>query len=553
MSSVLPSLSVYPRQRKIYLFLALLFASTLIQLWPLYHLQPLRVILRVGACNMLIILSLTAFYRLLVGKILALGGSLLLTVNFMIALCTWEIYQSDFNIVFAMSILETHWAEVKSMTGMYISWMPVCVIYFLLTYFSIHNGAKCLSSKIQRAAMVILLIFLAWFTYSQWKKQQKDGLGGYYPLSARALKVTPFYVASNFIVAYRDIAFAKELKQIDIDLPGLTTKDTDIDTYVIIIGESARRSNMSLYGFEQNTTPVQNTIAPQALIFDNAISPAAATVTSIPMILSKASTESFTAADLSNNIVTLANKAGFQTTWLSTQNVVGKHNNYITLIGSASNKSQWMTGEYDDALLPHLDEALKEKGKKLIMLHINGSHEIACTRYPEWADKFKTGNKYEDCYNNSILFTDYVIGEVIKRLEGSKSSLLYFSDHGLEKNPDIPSLYMHGADTPSKEAYDVPQFIWYSSEALNSQSRKLGHIRENYSLLNNYAMMLDWLGISTGETRCNSPLSECYRPATSIPVTDGSRAKVFEYKDLRDTFASPKKKIPYREASPNPL
>lgn len=354
MSSVLPSLSVYPRQRKIYLFLALLFASTLIQLWPLYHLQPLRVILRVGACNMLIILSLTACYRLLVGKILALGVSLLLTVNFMIALCTWEIYQSDFNIVFAMSILETHWAEVKSMTGMYISWMPVCVIYFLLTYFSIHNGAKCLSSKIQHAAMVILLIFLAWFTYSQWKKQQKDGLGGYYPLSARALKVTPFYVASNFIVAYRDIAFAKELKQIDIDLPGLTTKDTDIDTYVIIIGESARRSNMSLYGFEQNTTPVQNTIAPQALIFDNAISPAAATVTSIPMILSKASTESFTAADLSNNIVTLANKAGFQTTWLSTQNVVGKHNNYITLIGSASNKSQWMTGEYDDALLPIL-------------------------------------------------------------------------------------------------------------------------------------------------------------------------------------------------------
>lgn len=235
MSSVLPSLSVYPRQRKIYLFLALLFASTLIQLWPLYHLQPLRVILRVGACNMLIILSLTACYRLLVGKILALGVSLLLTVNFMIALCTWEIYQSDFNVVFAMSILETHWAEVKSMTGMYISWMPVCVIYFLLTYFSIHNGAKCLSSKIQRAAMVILLIFLAWFTYSQWKKQQKDGLGGYYPLSARALKVTPFYVASNFIVAYRDIAFAKELKQIDIDLPGLTTKDTDIDTYVIII------------------------------------------------------------------------------------------------------------------------------------------------------------------------------------------------------------------------------------------------------------------------------------------------------------------------------
>ncbi|MEJ9963688.1 phosphoethanolamine transferase [Escherichia albertii] len=553
MSFVLHSLSVYPRQRKIYLFLGLLFSSTLIQLWPLYHLQSLRVILRVGTCNILIILSLTACYRLWIGKILALGVSLILAVNFMIALCSWEIYQSDFNNIFAMSILETHWAEVKSMTEMYLSWIPVCVMYFFLTYFSIDSGAKCLSSKIQRAAVMALLIFLAWFTYSQWKKQQKDSLGGYYPLSARVLKVTPFYVASNFIVAYRDIAFAKEIKQIDIDLPVLTIKDTNIDTYVIIIGESARRSNMGLYGFEQNTTPVQNSIAPQALIFDHAISPAAATVTSIPMILSKATTESFTAADLSNNIVAVANKGGFNTTWLSTQNVVGKHNNYITLIGTTSNQSQWMTGKYDDALLLYLDEALKQKGKKLIMLHISGSHEIACTRYPEWADKINTGNKYEDCYNNSILFTDYIIGEVIKRLQGRKSSLLYFSDHGLEKNPDIPSLYMHGADTPSKEAYDVPQFIWYSSESLNGQPRKLGHIRENYSLLNNYAMILDWLGISTNEPRCNSPLSECYRPATSIPVTDGSRAKVFEYKDLRDTFTSPKKKTPYREASPNPL
>ncbi|WP_301005541.1 MULTISPECIES: hypothetical protein [unclassified Escherichia] len=72
-------------------------------------------------------------------------------------------------------------------------------------------------------------------------------------------------------------------------------------------------------------------------------------------------------------------------------------------------------------------------------------------------------------------------------------------------------------------------------------------------MLNNYAMILDWLGISTHEEHCNSPLSQCYRPHSSIPVTDGTRAKIYEYKDLRDTFTSPKKKVSYREASPNPL
>lgn len=76
-----------------------------------------------------------------------------------------------------------------------------------------------------------------------------------------------------------------------------------------------------------------------------------------------------------------------------------------------------------------------------------------------------------------------------------------------------------------------------------SQPRKLGHIQEVYSLLNNYAMILDWLGISTHEEHCNSPLSQCYRPHSSIPVTDGTRAKIYEYKDLRDTFTSPKKRF----------
>ena len=553
MSFVLPSITAYPRQSKKYIFIALLLVSVLFQLWPVYFLQPLRVILRVGICNLLIILCLIGCYRLFVGKIAALGVSLLLTINFMVALCTWQIYQSEFNIIFAMSIMETHWSEVKTMSGLYLSWMPVCVVYVLLTYFSIHMGVKCVSTKVQCASLVILLIFISWFSYNQWSKQKKDGLGGYSPLSSRVLRFTPFYTAADFIIAYRDISFAREIKQIDVDLPGLIAKETDIENYVIIVGESVRRSNMSLYGFGINTTPVQNEIGPQALIFDNAVSPAAATVTSVPMILSKATTESFTAADLSNNVIAVANKVGYQTTWLSTVGMSGKHNNYITLIGRSSPNTHWVSEEYDDSLLPLLDEALKVKGKKLILLHGNGSHEIACTRYPEWADKIKTGDKYEDCYNNSIQFTDYIIGEIMKRLEGSKSSLLYFSDHGLEKNPNIPSYYMHAADTPSKEAYDVPQFIWYSQAAIASQPRKLGHIQEVYSLLNNYAMILDWLGVSTHEEHCNSPLSQCYRPHSSIPVTDGTRAKIYEYKDLRDTFTSPKKNVSYREASPNPL
>ncbi len=64
----------------------------------------------------------------------------------------------------------------------------------------------------------------------------------------------------------------------------------------------------------------------------------------------------------------------------------------------------------------------------------------------------------------------------LKRLQGSASSLLYFSDHGWKKNPQLNSLYMHGSRNPSKEAYQVPQFIWYSQQALNAQKRAVGWV-----------------------------------------------------------------------------
>lgn len=55
---------------------------------------------------------------------------------------------------------------------------------------------------------------------------------------------------------------------------------------------------------------------------------------------------------------------------------------------------------------------------------------MACDRYPESADILDTSNKYEDCYNNAIRFTDYFIGEVAKRLQSSASSILYFQITG---------------------------------------------------------------------------------------------------------------------------
>ena len=44
-----------------------------------------------------------------------------------------SVYQSEFNTVFAMSILGTHLAEAKSMSGLYLHCLPAAAAYCLVT------------------------------------------------------------------------------------------------------------------------------------------------------------------------------------------------------------------------------------------------------------------------------------------------------------------------------------------------------------------------------------------------------------------------------------
>lgn len=523
----------------------------LIQIWPAAFTQPLRFVIRIAICNALILLSAAAIYRYFWGKIASVLLTTALTLNFAISFCTWRIYQSEFSSVFAMSILTTHIREVSSMLGLFTHYFPIIALYFIITIFAIHSLADNISTTFKRCGISLLIVFFAWYTSANWLKQRKD-LEVYYPLSSRILINTPFYVASEFIIAERDNKLAEHIYKQDIQYPAVRLSDTGIENFVVIVGESARRSNMQLYGFSLNTTPVVSAFRNNMLVFEHAIAPASATVLAVPMILSRADADHFTVNDLADNIIRIATKAGFYTEWISAQGNSGKSNNYVVAIASLSQKAQWIDTRYDEELLPELDKALTVHGRKLIVLHINGSHELACIRYPDSADYYHTDDKYEDCYNNAIRYTDHVIGEVTKRLSNSASALLYFSDHGLEKNPQLESHYMHGSRNPSKEAYDVPQFIWYSPAALANKPRRLGKVEERYSTANNYELMLSIMGISTGMSHCKSPLDPCYKPEISFPVMDGGR-HIFDYDDLRSTFSSPDVNSHYRKAGKDSL
>ncbi|EIG47661.1 hypothetical protein ESTG_01609 [Escherichia coli B799] len=75
---------------------------------------------------------------------------------------------------------------------------------------------------------------------------------------------------------------------------------------------------------------------------------------------------------------------------------------------------------------------------------------------------FKPLDTEEVCYDNSIHYTDSLLGQVFTMLETRRASVMYFSDHGLEYDPTKEHAYFHGGIKPSQQAYHVPMFIWYS-------------------------------------------------------------------------------------------
>jgi lipid A ethanolaminephosphotransferase len=134
--------------------------------------------------------------------------------------------------------------------------------------------------------------------------------------------------------------------------------------------------------------------------------------------------------------------------------------------------------EYDEVLLHGLADTLRRLGsaKRFVVLHQAGSHGPRYfTRYPPEFEVFKPVCRTVDlsrcsrdalvnAYDNSVLYTDYFLGQVISVLEslGTPAVMLYVSDHGESLGEN--GVYLHGM--PYMIAPDVqtrvPFIVWMS-------------------------------------------------------------------------------------------
>lgn len=453
-------------------------------------------------------------------------------LNSSISIIIYQLFDNELNYQLAMTMLSTNLKESKDFL---ISYWPILLIslcLFVCLLYTVYKVSIVLSKRTLIILSSILILTVVYkFSESAFRGRLSD------PTFNMPEKVLPYTSLNNlgvFSRAYQELNLLRTVASYRPDYV-LDIQETQIDTYVIVIGESVRRDHVSLNGYSRKTTPNIDHQKDNLFIFEQAIAPAPITTMSLSTALTIKQANDYSPNLLSDNFLNYANQAGFETYWFSRQNAIGQFETIVTSIAKTAQHKEWLADGYDDALLAKLDEALSVKShkKKLIVLHTNGSHLSACNQYPAEDQFFVDGqSEYEDCYDNSILFMDKLMQDIFDRLKNSHASVLYFSDHGQMKRIKRGEVdYIHGSINPTKESVDVPQFIWYSP-VLSNQNKKVGIYNEQYPLADNYFLIANWLGIRkiNGQT-ITSPLMGTYAPQNKIIIMD-TRLNIFDYQEL---------------------
>ena len=271
------------------------------------------------------------------------------------------------------------------------------------------------------------------------------------------------------------------------------------EVYVMVVGETARAHDFSLYGYNRDTNPLLSKTA-GLMAFDHVTTQSNTTHKSVPMLLSAASASDFERLFHEKGILAAFKEAGFHTVFLSNQ--LPNHS-FIDFLGEQADEWGFVkTGEgnsdlvtkgakakdgqsanvYDADLLPIVDRLLAKRYKKLfIVLHTYGSHFNYMERYPRSMAYFKPDTESDakpenrrdlvNAYDNTIRYTDFVLHSVIERLQrqGCMSAMLYTSDHGENIFDDSRKLFLHASPRASHYELDVPFLIWTSPSYNHNQ------------------------------------------------------------------------------------
>lgn len=308
-----------------------------------------------------------------------------------------------------------------------------------------------------------------------WSRQWED----VFPVNI-AIALQRYYIEQEKM---GDIQKSLRKRNLEVDL---VNEASAPDTVVLVIGESSTARRWSFFGYHHVTTPRLQAME-NVLGFENVVSVSMATRSAVPAAISRQPVLLPTGlADKAAepSLVQAFGQAGYETHWISNQAPFGKFDSSIAIYAREADFAKFLNpstfetrSNLDDVLLMPLQESIARPGRKLVVLHTLGSHFDYSLRYPESFKKFspdrqriihqrlnKKDVQISSNYDNSVLYTDHILSEVIERvrLQGKSAVVVYFSDHGV----DLPGegCDYSGVNRKTASAYQVPVVLWVTEE-----------------------------------------------------------------------------------------
>jgi lipid A ethanolaminephosphotransferase len=275
----------------------------------------------------------------------------------------------------------------------------------------------------------------------------------------------------------------------DAKLVAARTDGQKKNLFIFVLGETARAKNFSLNGYSRQTNPQLS--QEDIFNFTDFYSCGTATALSLPCMFSPLGRLDFRAskAKHSEGLLDVLSHVGVNVLWRDNQSGCKGTCDRVPHENMRNVQVEGLCNEgncYDMVLLEGLQNHIDriKEGDFFIVLHQIGSHGPAYfRRYPKEFARFTpecTSSQLQLCtqeevansYDNSILYTDYFLSEVIgflkKNEEKYNTAMLYVSDHG--ESLGEHNIYLHGMPymiAPDDQKH-VPCVAWFSDSFMQN-------------------------------------------------------------------------------------
>lgn len=433
-------------------------------------------------------LNFGIYYLLLyLGRIV--GKSLIALTMILNALCVYFIYNFHVLIDRTMmgNVFNTQFSEASS----FFSWSMIAYIILL----GVPPCVYLFSRKINYGSLKRFLVNFAislGVIIGVLVGNRHNVIWIDYNVTVLGSKIMPW---SYVINSFRYYSHWKMMNQKEIILPDAVITTDSQDICVLIIGESARSRNFSLYGYERNTNPL---LAADSVTVLKAKASDTYTTEAVKALLSHKASE-----ELHEILPNYLERNGVDVIWRrSNWGTPPLHikKNYT----KASLKETYPEADsnYDGILFHRLQDDINasDSTKIFICIHTYTSHGPAYYKnvpdqhkafFPECRTVEMSGTKSSElvnAYDNTVLYTDYLVHSVIEMLKNEfpdrRSCVIFISDHG--ESLGEGGNYMHGIPkkmAPS-EQLEIPFLVWTSDNSLKVKDIPMaGHYNIYHSVM----------------------------------------------------------------------